>query len=106
MTKRTYRFEVETPNIDANDIEILKGILPYIKQSFTPRKIFFVSALSKEDAIKILQNYLITANIAGKIIEPFDVTSVPQQYRNLDYKTVIYWDNARTLRFKRKDQPY
>ena len=44
-----------------------------------------------------------SANIAGKIIEPFDVTSVPQQYRNLDYKTVIYWDNARTLRFKRKD---
>ena len=54
MTKRTYRFEVETPNIDADDIEILKGILPHIKQPFTSRKVFFVSALSKEDAIKIL----------------------------------------------------
>lgn len=106
MTKRTYRFEVETPNMDMDDIEILHVILPYITQPFTSRKVFFVSALSKEDAIKILQNYLITANIAGEIIEPFDVTSVPQRYRNLDYKTVIYWNNARTLRFKRKDQLY
>lgn len=106
MTKRTYRFEVETPNMDMDDMEILHVILPYIKQPFTSRKVFFVSALSKEDALEILRNYLITSNIAGNIIEPFDVTSVPQRYRNLDYKTVIYWNNARTLRFKKEDQPY
>lgn len=106
MTKRTYRFEVETPNMNMDDMEILQGILPHIKHPFTARKVFFVSALSKEDALEILRNYLITSNIAGNIIEPFDVTSVPQRYRNLDYKTVIYWNNARTLRFKKEDQPY
>lgn len=106
MTKRTYRFEVETPNMDVDDMDILQIILPYIKQPFTSRKVFFVSALSKEDALEILRNYLITSNIAGNIIEPFDVTSVPKRYRDLDYKTVIYWNNARTLRFKKEDQPY
>lgn len=35
MTKRTYLFEVETPNIDTDNIEILKGILPYKKTKYT-----------------------------------------------------------------------
>ena len=106
MTKRTYRFEVETPNMNMDDMEILQGILPHIKHPFTARKVFFVSALSKEDATEILQKYLREHHIDGEIIEPFDVTSVPKRYRDLDYKTVIYWNNARTLRFKKEDQPY
>lgn len=106
MTKRTYRFEVETSTIDVDDMDIIHVILPYIKQPFTTRKLFFVSALSKEDAIEILQKYLIEYHITGEIIEPFDITSIPKRYRNLDYKTVIYWDNARTLVFKKEDQPY
>lgn len=106
MTKRTYRFEVETSNIDTNDMEIIHVILPYIKQPFTTRKLFFVSALSIENGMEILQKYLTENNITGKIIEPFDVTSVPKRYRNLEYKTVIYWDNARTLVFEKEDQPY
>lgn len=106
MTKRTYRLEVEAPNMNVDDMEIIRIILPYIKQPFTTRKIFFVSALSKEDAIEILRKYLIEYHINGEIIEPFDVTSVPKQYCNLDYKTVIYWNNARTLKFKKEDQPY
>lgn len=35
MTKRTYLFEVETPNIDTDNIEILKKILPYKKTKYT-----------------------------------------------------------------------
>lgn len=47
MTKRTYRFEVETPNMDMDDMEILHVILPYITQPFTSRKVFFVSAFKR-----------------------------------------------------------
>lgn len=106
MTKRTYRLELETTNIDVDDMKIIHVILPYMKQPCTTRKVFFISALSKEDAIEILRKYLMEYHIDGEIIEPFDVTSVPKRYRDLEYKTIIYWDNARILRFKKEDQPY
>ena len=106
MTKRTYRLELETTNIDVDDMKIIQVILPYMKQPCTTRKVFFISALSKEDAIEILRKYLMEYHIDGEIIEPFDVTSVPKRYRDLEYKTIIYWDNARILRFKKEDQPY
>lgn len=100
MFKKTYRFEVEY--VDAND-DVMSGILPYIMTPFITQKIFFVSALSKEEAIKLLHHYFMDTEQTIQIIEPND-DYIPKQYQNLEYKTVLYWKNARTLIF-RKDQP-
>lgn len=91
--KKTYRLEVKTN--DTKD-DILDTLKPHIKKPFTKRKIFFVSATSENEAIRLLKKHLKTRK--NKIIIS-STTFVPKSYRNLPYKNVIPWNNARTIIF-------